>query len=164
MGYNSRNSQSSTWENIRRMKEKKEKLLGKKIISTGDFIGDIVGEDKKLIEEYLQSFPCPQTATGLIAMINNSVVGVDTFADRHLFEKNYKAVLGGYITDAIDNQGVQELVKITPTDFLGSVMKAKTLRYPSIASGIDLRIESSKVIGCALVTNEIIHLEAFVNA
>jgi len=154
-GYYS-DSQSVTWRQI------KEKMKRMRAASNTDYAGDMLKDKEKDIEAYSKAFFCPDTANGLLAMIEDRVVVLDCFAHEKLFRENFPTLLTGLVLESVDIEDVKELKKLTVNEFIKAITTAKDEAYSSVGQGKDIRFENDNVVGCALTAeNKLIHLEAF---
>jgi hypothetical protein len=159
-GLDSSGSQRDTWENIRAMKEKKEREKGRHL-ANDEFVGDVYREDGERIQRIKQTFVCPETAVGLLAMIDNRVC-LDIFGSEKLFKRNYEALLSGLAIEALNGEPILNHKVMTPDEFLRSILTVEKESYKSIGHGTDVRFENDSIVGCALTgKTKVYHLEAF---
>lgn len=158
-GFNSRDSQGDTWKNIRKRMDRMN------IKSPTGFAGDIFESGKEDIDQYLQTFKCPDNATGFLAMINEHVIAMDIFANERLLQRNFQPLLSGVALEAMDAEFGRELQNqkvLTVKEFLQSIQNSQKQSFKSVGHGEDIRFESNGIVGSALVTNnKVIHVEAF---
>lgn len=149
-------SQSVTWRQI------KEKMMRMRADSQSDYAGAMLKDMDDEIKAYAKAFTCPDTANGLLAMIEDRVVVLDCFAHEKLFRENFSSLLTGLVLESVDTEDVKELKRLTVDEFLKSITVAKDEAYSSVGQGKDIRFENDSVVGCALTAeNKLIHLEAF---
>jgi hypothetical protein len=158
-GFDSRESQGDTWRNISRRMEKMN------IQSDTGFAGDIFENSKEDIDQYIQAFKCPETATGFLAMINGHVIAMDVFASEGLLQRNFQPLLSGVALEAMDaefNREIQKHKVLTVEQFLRLIENSNKETFNSVGHGEDIRFKSKGIVGSALVTdNKVIHVEAF---
>jgi hypothetical protein len=159
-GDNSSGTQSDTWNSIRRKMERMH------VSSPTKSATDIYVNYRKSIDDCVKAFPCPSTASGLIASLDaEHVVAMDVFGDTRLFNRSYEDLLSGIAIDIADKGYCDELKKqrkMSVEQFIESLLKAPQESFDAIGHGKNIILESD-VIGEALIANEqVLHLEAFV--
>jgi hypothetical protein len=165
--YQSDGSQSASWDSIRSTKAQRERQSGRNIQSPGEYVGDIYMDAATTIEDFVSNLLCPADAVGYVAMLDNHVVAAEIFGSPKLFSKNYDSLLSGLALEATDNEFIQELRNrepLTVEEFLRSIGVAPKERYIAIGNGVDVRFETSNMVGAALVDDNdsaLYHLEAF---
>lgn len=153
-------SQSETWRNIQKMRERKERQRNKTITSPTGSYGDIYQEEKKTVDQYLKSFVCPETASGFIAMLNGEVLGLECFGNSALLKANHETLLAGTVMDL--DQEIKQSNIMTPEHFLKNLIASAKEQHPAIGQGQDIRFEESSFVGSCLVADDaVLHLEAF---
>jgi len=165
-GYNSSDFQSNRWNDIRKVKERKERQLGRQINSPTDFVGDIYQEEKESIDAYINAFHCPSTAIGFLAMIDNHPVALEAFGNHRLCKGNFQGLLRALASEAMDQELCDEIKKrrvLTVDEFLRSITNSKQEQHKSIGLGDEVRFEGDDgVVGCCLVNGRsLVHIEAF---
>lgn len=157
-GYRASESQSETWQFI------SEKMTSMRVSSYTDSASDIYQVKKKELNSYLHAFVCPNTATGVIALIDNQAVSMDVFGDRKLFKCNYKSLLSGIVMEVTDPEYCKDLKafkKLTAQQFIEEIPKLKQEPSESIGVGNNIVLDGY-LVGEALVFEEnVLHLEAF---
>ena len=101
---------------------------------------------------------------GLVAAIDGEVVGVDVIGRPDVFLRYFERLLDAYAIDALDMPRADGAARAArapdPHAFLASLRAARGRPEPSIGLGQDLRLTSESIEGCALVTDEVVHLTA----
>jgi hypothetical protein len=93
------------------------------------------------------------------------VVGLELFDAAETFRKLMPKLVRSYAMDAIAETGTKEV--LSPVEevvrrFLDEMQAAAVQRFPALAEGEDLRLESATVAGGALAADgHIVHLCAF---
>ena len=117
------------------------------------------------IQEYSKHFSIEDNQAGAVFLINDKVVGLDSFGKHHTFSNVFKKLIESYALDAIDwlNEDKKTGKKDDGVEsFLSTVGAAQAESTPSVALGSDVRLESDKIAGFALVLDDtLLHLSAF---
>jgi hypothetical protein len=105
---------------------------------------------------------------GAIFLIDDQVVGMDSFGKPETFSKFFKKLLESYALDAIDQYTPQDegkVLKSQVTDLIKSARSSEIEIRPSVGLGEDLLLESRKLNGFALgFQNGILHQAIFARA
>ena len=135
------------------------------IESETGFVGDVFENSKENIDQYIQIFKCPDTATGFLAAIDEHVIAMDVFASETLLQGNFQPLLSGVALEAMDNEYCRELKNhkaLTVEQFLKEIENSQKKTFKSVGHGEDIRFEGNGVLGSALISNgKVIHVEAF---
>jgi hypothetical protein len=117
--------------------------------------------------EYLERFSQVEDQVGAVFLVNGKVVGMDAFGKAATFSQVFKNLLESYAMDAVDRfekETVAGTGKKTASDVLAAAAAAKTESLPSVGLGMDLRLESEKLVGFALEhEGQIVHICLFPN-
>ncbi|MBW2280154.1 MAG: hypothetical protein JRG76_12440 [Deltaproteobacteria bacterium] len=100
---------------------------------------------------------------GLLAAIDGQVVGLDVIGRPDVFLRYFERLLDAYAIDALDRPQGEAATTARVADphaFLASLRGASARPEASIGLGEDLRLTSASIEGCALVTDEVVHLTA----
>jgi hypothetical protein len=155
------NSQAQTWSSIDKLREKKERLNKRNISSPTGYVGDIFQDEKDTIDKYLRAFVVPDTACGLVAMLDRQIITMECFGDTKLFKHNHEAILSGIALD-LDQDEINQQTTMTPEALLRRLIGSAKEQHKAVGHGQDIRFETSKIVGAALVDDkELYHLEAF---
>jgi hypothetical protein len=130
-----------------------------------DFVFD---KEAPAIKEYLEGFSLVDRQAGAVFLVNGKVVGMDAFGKSVTFSRVFKSLLESYALDAVDRFEKETDVgtgKKAASDVLAAASVAKSESRPSVGLGMDLRLDSEKLVGFALEhENRVIHLCLFPNA
>ena len=152
-------NQGETWDMI------EEKLSAHSVDSATASMGDIYDHEQDVIDDYMKHFSACDNQVGMVAMINNQVIGGDCFARHGTLQKTFPKLVKSYVLDAIDADEKKKKYLSSSkkaTFFLDDVGNCLLKERPSISLGTDIRLVSQKVIGSALsVDDEVVHLTAF---
>jgi hypothetical protein len=124
--------------------------------------------DKEVIKEYLEGFVLVDRQVGAVFLVNGKVVGLDAFGNSATFSRVFKNLLESYTLDAVDR--FEKAIdagdgKKAASDVLAAASAAKAESRPSVGLGMDLRLESEKLVGFALEhEGRIVHLCLFPTA
>jgi len=117
------------------------------------------------IQEYVKHFSLSDNQAGAVFLINGKVVGLDSFGKNHTFSKVFNKLIESYALDAIDwlkEDKNTEKKEDSADAFLATVGSAQTESTSSVALGSDVRLESEKIAGFALMLDDtLLHLSAF---
>lgn len=164
-GYESEASQSESWQEIRRMKQQRERQTGRDIQSPEEFVGDLYQDDNESIEDFISNLECPDDAVGHIIKLDSHIITAEIFGSTKLFARNYGGVMAGIALQASDQQYRQELhyrEPMTVQQFLSSIEVCRKDSFKSLGMGTDIRIETNRLLGAGLVHDDkLIHLEVF---
>ena len=118
--------------------------------------------------EYLERFASAEHQVGAVFLVNGKVVGMNTFGYAATFSRVFKNLLESYALDAVDRFEKEidaGAWKKAASDLLAAASAARAESRPSVGLGMDLRLESEKLVGFALEhEGRIIHLCLFPNA
>ena len=101
-------------------------------------------------------------------MIGGQVAGLDAFGKPGTCSKVFEKLLQSYALDAIDwfdSDTEYKALRSEVTKFQKAALSATAEARPSVGLGTDLRLESGRVIGFALVLDDqILHVSIFARA
>ncbi|MBS3921172.1 MAG: hypothetical protein KG012_20050 [Deltaproteobacteria bacterium] len=151
--------QSRVWDGL---SEKADKLG---IFSSTDAMRDIYIQKEVSINEYLENFQVIPNQVGMIVLIDNRAVGLDSFGRADTLEKVFKKLVSSYALEALnvrESEGYSSRMKDLACEFMDKVKSGKVEWRPSVDLGMDGRVESDQVIGSSLVfENQLLHLAFF---
>jgi hypothetical protein len=128
----------------------------------------VFDKEAPVIKEYLEGFALVDHQVGAVFLVNGKVVGMDAFGKAATFSRVFKNLLESYAMDAVDRferaidagDGAK-----AASDVLMAAAAAKAESRPSVCLGMDLRLESEKLVGFALEhEGQIVHICLFPNA
>jgi hypothetical protein len=120
------------------------------------------------IKEYLDRFAPVGRQVGAVFLVDGNVVGMDAFGKAETFTRVFKNLLESYALDAVDryekDTGAAGDWEKHASDLLAAASAAKAESRPSVGLGLDLRIESERLIGFALEhKGRVVHVCLFTN-
>jgi len=123
-----------------------------------------VFEDQRAkLDAISEHLPAPRGSAGAVFVIGNRIAGLDLFDKPETLAKLWPKILRGYAIDALE--GSQESPNVSQSmvlEWLGSLAKARTEQFDSPGTGQDVRLESERAHGAALlVERRPIHVEVF---
>jgi len=127
-------------------------------------MADLYESQDARIEDYVKAFAPRLRQRGAVFAINGRVTGAELFDSDATFRKFMAKLVRGYAMDAIEDTrpDVMPPVEETVRHFLDDMKSAALARFPALAEGEDLRIESDTLAGGALYAgNRVVHLCAF---
>jgi len=128
-------------------------------------MSSIYEKEMPTISEYAKHFRLIDSQVGAVFMINEKVVGLDSFGKAETFSKVFKKLVQSYALDAIDwlePDKEHKALKSPVTSFMKASQTAHVETNPSVGQGTDCRLESKKITGFALALDEqILHLSVF---
>jgi hypothetical protein len=114
----------------------------------------VFDKEAPVIREYLEGFALVDRQVGAVFLVNGKVVGMDAFGKSATFSQVFKNLLESYAMDAVDrfekatDAGTG---KKAASELLMAALAAKAESRSSVDLGMDLRFESEKLVGFALV-------------
>jgi hypothetical protein len=128
----------------------------------------VFDKEAPAIGEYIGQFAPIACQIGALFFVNGKAVGMDAFGKEETFSRVFKNLLQSYALDAVDRfekKAHTEAGTKSAKELLASASAAKAESRPSVSLGIDLRLESDKLIGFALGhEGRVVHLCLFPNA
>jgi len=127
-------------------------------------MSSIYDKDRGSLEEYRQHFAMAEGQAGALFLINGKIAGLDIFDKAETFAKVFMKLLDSYSLDAIDwyDPKKQPSNGQDPNEFLQALAQATVMSNKAVALGEDLRFESEKLSGFALIyAKAVVHLAAF---
>ena len=174
--------QSEVWDEVA------QRVAFSRTSSATGAYADYVATRSTDLRELEQAFHPLPGQVGFAAAIGDEIVGLEVIGRPEVFARAFRALLGGYLIDAVDAaflrgqsagrrpaerrspSGLGELDAPAaplregfdaPEPFLEALAEAQVTASPSLDLGEDLRIEGARVRGCALACREVVHLTAF---
>lgn len=151
-------NQAEIWSDI------SAKATSLSVASATESMGDIFEHERARIEDYVKAFAPQRGQAGAVFAINGRVAGVELFDSAATFRKFMEKIVRSYAMDAIEeaSPAASPPVEDAVRRFLDDMKSAALQRFPALAEGEDLRIESDTVAGGALYAEErMVHLCAF---
>ena len=154
-----RSDQDDLWDGIAEQAERRAAY------SPTGAMASIYDKEMPTIQGYVQHFRPIEGQVGAVFMINGKVVGMDAFGKPDTFSKVFRKLLQSYALDAIDwfdPEKENKYLKSKVTGFVKSSLSATLDPHPSVGIGTDIRMESKKIAGFALVLdNKVLHVSLF---
>ena len=156
-----RSDQSAIWQEVAGLASRRG------AVSESMDMDHVFDKEAPVIKEYLEGFVLVDRQVGAVFLVNGKVVGMDAFGKAATFSQVFKNLLESYAMDAVDrfeketdagNANKQSL------DILVAASAAKAESRPSVGLGMDLRLESEKLVGFALEhEGRVVHICLFPN-
>ncbi|MEJ5252756.1 MAG: DUF6569 family protein [Armatimonadota bacterium] len=150
--------QSEIWEDL------DERMMYLDIDSDTRAMTDIYEHLAPALEEYERAFRPVDGQTGVLAVINGRIVGMDVFDFAQTLRTFFPKLVRSYALDCITFYQVE----FTPVfaeavrQFVERVAHADSQTYPAVGEGEDVRFHAAGVVGSALVARgRMVHLCAF---
>jgi hypothetical protein len=150
--------QSAVWSEI-------ERKLGKTgTRSSSRSLHDVVEGHSRRLSNVLEQLPCKDGCNGVAFVISDQVAGVDLYDSPDTLKKLWPKLVNGHALDLLEYSG-QEQKSIAPDlveSFLKAAAQGRQERFQSPCKGEDVRIESDRIIGSALLVDQNpVHLQLF---
>ena len=136
-------------------------------------MGDIYDHHHASVEDYLHEIVWLDGQVGAAFAIDGHVVGLDVFDSHNIAREYLPKVIRSYALDAIAHRLAQPgtTAAVAPVatpdlalveQLLEEVCEASAQSFPAVGIGTDVRIDSKKLAGAALVRDDsVVHLTAF---
>jgi hypothetical protein len=156
-----RSDQSAIWEEVAGLASRRGAE------SESMDMDHVFDKEAPVIKEYLEGYALVDHQVGAVFLVNGKVVGMDAFGKAATFSRVFKNLLESYAMDAVDRFEKETDAgtgKKAASDVLAAALAAKAESRPSVGLGIDLRFESEKLVGFALVhEGQMVHICIFQN-
>ena len=129
-------------------------------------MSDVVKQRRESIENYLKALDYPTGARGMVAAINGKFAALDLFDKPGTLERIWSRLLGGYAMEAMIGMSDRHEPFTTKgtRELINHLCEVECHPFPSVGVGKDWRFEADKILGQALVAEDVcIHLCAFSN-
>jgi hypothetical protein len=153
-----RSDQGTVWTAISEMQEKAETH------SRTGAMKDVFEAKVKDVDEYMKAFSLISHQRGILAFINEEIVGFDFISSEKAFEILHPKLVKSYAMEALlHNKKIEKIPAVDKaSDFLKEIQKSKEKKYRSVGIGWDYRYEGEKIVGTALKAGKkIIHMAFF---
>lgn len=151
-------NQAEIWNDI------SEKAVRLCVESATGAMSDIYEQQAARIEDYVRAFTPHPLQAGALFAVNGRIAGIELFDSPATFRRFLPKIVRSYAMDAIEASAAEAKppVEEAVRRFLDEMKAAALERFPALAEGEDLRIESDAVAGGALYAGgRIVHLCAF---
>jgi len=153
-----RSDQGTVWTSIDEMSEQTG------IHSRTAAMKDVYEAKEKELDEYLKTFTCLPQQNGLLALIDQEIVGFDFLSLDTAYALLHPKLVKSYAMEALmqkaqkdEKPGVDKA-----KDFLKEVGRCKEKKYKSVGKGDDHRFEGKQMVGSALkFQKKVIHMAFF---
>ncbi len=165
-----RSDQGRVWDSVAKY------ISAAKIHSPTMAMHDVVDHNRKLLNEYIKTLPCPKDACGVMIVIDGKFEAMDLFDKAETLESLWPRLIKGYAMDAIirkvDNADQIKEKKSKTNSFsekaakilLEHIGELSCQTYYSAGIGEDWRFQADDIIGQALIVKKVcVHLSAFPN-
>jgi hypothetical protein len=157
-----RSDQSAIWQEVAGLASRRG------AVSESMDMDHVFDKEAPVIKEYLEGFVLVDRQVGAVFLVNGKVVGMDAFGKAATFSRVFKNLLESYAMDAVDRFEKETVAGIgtkAASDVLAAASGAKAESRPSVGLGMDLRLESDKLVGFSLEhENRVVHICLFPNA
>jgi len=151
--------QSEVWSRVQELSDDAA------VHSSTSAMSDVFRERLSQLDDIARKFPSSPNQIGLMAIIDNSVLGLDIVTRAEVYELLHVKLVRSYVLDAAlrrdappRDRDMTELAR----DFLASTSKTSESRHESIGLGYDYRYTGTGIVGSALVyDNDLIHSAFF---
>jgi hypothetical protein len=149
--------------------EVEQRIQASRAISPTRAYADYLGSRARDMDEVRRAFQPVEGQLGFVAMIGDTVAGIEAIGRPEVFASCFERLVDGYAIDAIDHASMRASLGDAafatrfgePEPFLEALRSAPARAAPSLGLGRDLRIDGPEVEGCALEAGELIHLSAY---
>ena len=128
---------------------------------------DVYEGRKQDLHGCLEVFPRLETQRGLVFLIDSEVVGMDLLSRPEAYSEVHNKLLRSYLVDAqprnVETERTREFGAVGC--FIDAIPGCSETSFPSVGLGTDIRFDSRKLCGSALVCEDTcIHAAFFSNA
>ena len=157
-----RSDQSAIWEEVAGLASRRE------AVSESMDMDVVFDKEAPVIKEYLEGFALVVRQVGAVFLVNGKLVGMEAFGNAATFSCVFRNLLESYALDAVDRCGRRYDAGDADrqsADILAAALSADAEARPSAGLGMDLRLESEKLVGFALEhEDQVVHICLFPNA
>jgi hypothetical protein len=157
-----RSDQSAIWDEVAGLASRRG------AVSESMDMDLIFDKEAPVVKEYLEGFALVDRQVGAVFMVNGKVVGMDAFGKAMTFSLVFKNLFESYALDAVDRFTKQIEAGtgiMAAKELLAAAVTAKAESRPSVGLGMDLRLESEKLVGFALEHEDrVVHICLFPNS
>jgi hypothetical protein len=150
--------QGTVWTSIEELSERTG------IRSHTSAMRDVYEAKEKELDEYLNVFACIPRQKGILAFIDEEVVGFDFLSRDSAYALLHPKLVKSYAMEALLLKPPRtEKPQIeTAKEFLKGASRCKEKKYKSVGKGYDFRFEEKNLVGSALkVKKNVIHMAFF---
>ncbi len=157
-----RSNQSAIWDEVAGLASRRG------AVSESMDMDLVFDKEAPAIRKYIDRFAPIACQIGALFLVNGQVVGMDAFGKAETFSRVFNNLLQGYALDAVDRFEKETdagVGKKTASDVIAAASAAKAESRPSVSLGMDLCLESNKLIGFVLEhKGRVVHICLFPNA
>lgn len=153
-----RSDQGTVWTSIDELSERTG------IHSRTAAMRDVYEAKEKDLDEYLKTFPCLPQQKGLLALIDEEIVGFDFLSLDTAYALLHPKLVKSYAMEALMQKAPKnEKPSLDEVkDFLKAAGACKEQKYKSVGKGNDHRFEGKHLVGSALkFQKKVIHMAFF---
>jgi len=153
-----RSDQGTVWTSIDEMSQRAE------VHSRTAAMSDVYEAKTKELDEYLSVFLCIPQQRGLLAFMDEEVVGFDFISLDSAYALLHPKLVKSYAMEALlqKTPKIEKPDKEKAKDFLKEASKTKEKKYESVGEGWDHRFEGKKLVGSSLkLDKKVIHMAFF---
>jgi hypothetical protein len=151
--------QLKVWQNV------SEEAFELGIHSGTEAMADTYRGKASAIDEYLKAFTIFPHQVGMVSLVNNKVVGVDSFGRSDTFSKMHRKLVSSYVLEAMgcgEDKSDASSLKNRAQEFLDRAKRGKMESHRSVDLGTDVRLEDDQMVGSFLAfERQILHLAIF---
>lgn len=152
-----RSNQSSIWKGVAEYQEKAQ------VPSETKALQDVYKAKETAINQYINAFKVQPNQKGLLVLIHGKVVGFDIVSRASAYSVLHPKLISSYAMDAMTTPSHRKMKKgeavlppVQAKAFLETIKTVKGERFPSVDQGESYRYEDSKVVGSALVHEDVV--------
>lgn len=116
-------------------------------------------------EEYLTKFPLLTKQTGLIAIIDNEVKGIEIFNSPEIYSEYHEKIIKSYVIDSFDGKNSKNTINIKEVEeILNSISESVFMKENNVGLGESIKFSNNYGSGSALIyDDEVVHMPYFKN-
>ncbi|MFC2008481.1 ARPP-1 family domain-containing protein [Chloroflexota bacterium] len=152
-------NQSEVWSRVREISDEAD------VRSPTSAMRDVFEKRLPALDEVTGKFPVATNQIGLVAIVDNAVIGLDIVTRPEVYELLHIKLVRSYVLDASLRRDVpahnRELTKLARS-FLDSTQRTSESRHESVGLGYDYRYTGTDIVGSALAYKaDMIHCAFF---
>lgn len=125
-------------------------------------MADCYEDFSKSQDEYLNHFKLSNGQTGLIAIIDNEIIGVEIFTSHEIYENYHDKIIRSYIIDSLDFEDNASVDDDKINEIIENISKSEFIKEESQGLGEFIKFSNDYGTGSALIyDDEIIHMPYF---
>ena len=114
-------------------------------------------------EEYLNHFIILNGQTGLIAIIDNEVRGIEIFNNPEIYKEYHEKIIKSYIIDSFNGKNSKNNIKIKEIEkILNNISESVFIKEDNVGLGESIKFSNNHGSGSALIyDDELVHMPYF---